>query len=70
MLDRYIQIKDTKGIAGQRANDGVWYCKEMPFDDVEDFFRKAKEMNIKLNILNKGKTTKEKKAEPKVKGLK
>ena len=68
MLDRYIQIKETKGLAGQTAN-GVWYCKELPFDDADDFYKKAKEMNNKLNLLNKG-NKQEKKKEVGVKGLK
>jgi hypothetical protein len=52
MLDRYIKINEAKIVCGQNSG-GVWYCKELPAEDVGELNRLIGEINLILNHYNK-----------------
>ena len=51
MLDRYIKINDKQIIAGQ-SSSGIWYCKELPANNVLELKHLINEVNIVLNEFN------------------
>ena len=69
MFEKYITIKESKIIAKQTSS-GIWYCSELPADNVKELDALIGEVNQVLNKYNK--VGVEKKTTPtisKVKGL-
>jgi len=60
MLDKYITIAETGGVAGQDARTKEWYCKELPFKDEKDLDTKIAKINRVCNKYNKVNSKKEK----------
>lgn len=70
MLDKYIQVKESKIIAKQTSS-GLWYCSELPAETVKELDALIGEVNRVLNKYNrKEKTpTRVKEKKPPVKGI-
>jgi hypothetical protein len=66
MFEKYIMIRDSKIICGQN-NSGVWYCKELPADNIKELDSLINDVNCILNKYNIEK--KKEKADMKAKGL-
>lgn len=67
MFEKYITIRESKIVCGQRATDGLWYCKELPADNSNELGELITAVNKVLNKHNcfpRGKKTIE------VKGIK
>lgn len=57
MFDKYI-VNEENGKAGQTSN-GIWYCKEISFENEVDLKQKIERINKVLNEVNhNGKKTK------------
>lgn len=69
MFEKFISIKESKIIAKQTST-GVWYCSELPADNVKELDALIGEVNKVLNKYNKkGVEKKTTPITPKVKGL-
>ena len=53
VLDKYINIKESKNMAGQDTKTKEWYVKELYFDTPDEYERMAKRCNKVSNGLNK-----------------
>jgi len=60
MFEKYIQIKETKIICGQRSSDGTWYCKELPAETPKQLDYLIGDVNGVLNKYNKEKESRKK----------
>lgn len=56
MLDKYITIKESKIIAKQTST-GIWYCSELPAENVKELDVLIGEVNTVLNKYNKKEKT-------------
>ena len=52
MFEKYITIKESKIIAKQTSS-GIWYCSELPADNVKELDALIGEVNQVLNKYNK-----------------
>jgi hypothetical protein len=52
MFEKYIMIKDTK-IEAKQTSSGIWYCSNLPADDVKTLDVLIGEVNQVLNKYNK-----------------
>jgi len=51
MFEKYIMIKDNKILCGQTSG-GIWYCKELPANDMRELNFLIGETNKILNKYN------------------
>jgi len=51
MFEKYIMIKDTK-IEAKQTSNGIWYCSNLPADDVKTLDVLIGEVNQVLNKYN------------------
>lgn len=51
MFEKYIMIKDTK-IEAKQTSNGIWYCSNLPADDVKQLDVLIGEVNQVLNKYN------------------
>lgn len=69
MFEKFISIKESKIIAKQTST-GIWYCSELPADNVKELDALIGEVNKVLNKYNKkGVEKKTTPTKPEVKGL-
>jgi len=52
MFEKYIMIRDAKVLFGQN-NQGTWYCKELPADNLKEMDTLINDANTILNKYNK-----------------
>ena len=76
-ITKYIKINDKQIICGQ-TSQGIWYCKELPCQEINELDALIGEVNIILNKYNKTSNNNNKQKnknnvplskKPKVKGL-
>ena len=65
MFEKYITIKESKIIAKQTSS-GIWYCSELPADNVKELDALISEVNVILNRYNNGEGKKPSPKKPKV----
>lgn len=51
MFEKYILLNDKKIVFGQN-NSGIWYCKELPADTLDEMDVLINKANVILNKYN------------------
>lgn len=59
MLDKYIKINEKEIIVGQTSK-GIWYCKELPCNELKDLDEIIGKTNTILNKYNTSSKSKKK----------
>jgi len=57
-ITKYIKINERQIICGQNSN-GIWYCKELPCDQIDQLDSLIGEVNKVMNKYNNGGKEKE-----------